>query len=425
MDRFAGSTILIVDDDPVFRLMLRQFLEQRSFQVCEACDGKEAVACFTREKPQMVLMDAMMPVMNGIDACRQIRDLDRDEACPILMITVEEDEPFIASAFAAGAADYITKPIRWAILEQRMKYKLRISQAVHALQESEARFRLWFQESPLPYQSLDSAGNIVEVNAAWIKMLGYQDDQIIGQPFGNFLYGEDKQKFSTEFPIFKQRGQASDVQFKMLNSDQEVIDVELNSRIAYNIDGSFKQTHCILHDITSRKIMERELKKLATTDPLTGLANRRAFFEESELLRLHCARYHHPFAVMMLDIDLFKLINDTFGHDIGDDVIKLVADIMKQSLREVDILGRIGGEEFAIVLPETTPQHALDIAERIRASIAAVKLETNQGYVEIHISVGVTMMTGNKEGIETLLKQADTLLYQAKQHGRNRVEHDY
>jgi len=125
---------------------------------------------------------------------------------------------------------------------------------------------------------------------------------------------------------------------------------------------------------------------------------------------------------MMLDIDHFKSINDTFGHDVGDEVLKMVADIMKKSLRDVDVLGRLGGEEFAVAMPETDLNGAAVIAERIRLAIDLFQLETDAGVIDTKISIGVTTLGGDIRSVEAMLKQADTLLYKAKQNGRNRVE---
>ncbi len=422
MNTFAGSLILVVDDDPMFRLMLRQFLERHSFQICEASNGVEAIEKYMAESPKMILMDANMPVMSGFDACKRIREIDPQESCPVLIITALDDDGFISEAFAAGASDYVSKPIHWTVLKQRILHKLKASRDAHALHASEERFRMLYQQSPLPYQSLDSQGFILEVNPAWLAMLGYNANQVIGKPFANFLSADDQQKFLQNFPKFKACGHASNVHFHILNSDRRQIDIELNGRIGYDLNGDFKQTHCVLQDISKRQAMEDTLRKLASTDPLTGLANRRSFFEQAEHARLHCIRYQHPYSIMMLDIDHFKSINDTFGHDIGDDVLKLVSDIMAQSLREVDILGRLGGEEFAIVLPETPLSHALAVAERIRASIDVFKMETDRGNVDVKISIGVTLLSTHKESNERLLKEADLLLYKAKQNGRNRIE---
>ena len=422
MLEFAGNKILIVDDDPAFRLMLSQFLKKNKFDVCQAEDGMEAIERFESEYPDMVLMDAEMPVMNGIDACRRIREIDPDEHSPVLMITARDDDEFIYRAFDAGAADYVTKPIQWAVLGQRIKYKLKASRAVHMLKESEERFRLLFQKSPLSYQSLDSEGRLIEVNDAWLDMLGYEKDQVLNRPFVDFLCQEEKENFMSNFLAFKKRGDVSNINFRMLNSKGEEIDVEFNGRIGNDIHGAFKQTYCTFQNITRRKEMEAELRRLAATDPLTGLNNRRSFFERANHMRLQCVRYNHPFSILMLDIDYFKLINDRFGHDIGDDVLKIVSDIISQSLREVDVLGRLGGEEFAVLLPETSLKSALKVAERIRASVEAFRLETDQGSVDVKISIGVVGGTFAEESIEVFLKRADEQLYRAKENGRNRIE---
>jgi len=425
MGEFSGYKILIADDDPMFRLMLRQFLERNLFQVCEASNGKEAIEIFDRESPKMVLMDANMPVMSGIDACKRIREIDKYEYSPVLIMTAMDDDAFITIAFEAGAADYISKPIHWGVLKQRMLYKLKASRVAYALQTSEKRFRQLYQELPLPYLSLDGDGLIIEVNPAWRDMMGYKAEQlVVGRSLGCFLLADDWNSFLKQYSDFKLQEHLSNMQLQMLDSNGSVIDVELNARAGYDVHGSFKQFHCVLQNITRRKAMEDELRKLATTDPLTGLANRRAFFEKAGQMRLHAIRYQHSLSVMMLDIDHFKLINDTFGHDIGDDILKLVSDIMSQSLRDVDILGRLGGEEFAIVLPETGLSDAVAAAERIRASVEAFKLQTNQGEIDVKISIGVVLFCADDESIEALLKKADNLLYRAKERGRNRVEQE-
>lgn len=424
MNEFAGSKILIVDDDPIFRLMLRRFLEKNEYTVCEAYDGQHAIEVFKRESPEMVLMDAVMPVLNGLEACRLIREMDVEESCPVLMITAVDDDAFISKAFAAGAADYVRKPLHWAVLGQRIRYKLKVGRAVQVLQASEERFRLLFHKSPLAYQSLDADGNIHEVNLAWLEMLGYDESQVLHQSFVSFLHVDDRARFLANFPAFKERGYENNVHYKMLNSDQACIDIELNGRIGFDLKGNFKQTHCIIQNITERKVMESELKRLATTDSLTGISNRRFFIEEARRICLQCIRFHHPLTMMMLDIDHFKLINDNHGHDVGDRVLQQVTRVIQQSLREVDVLGRIGGEEFALVFPETASVEAGEVAERIRSSIEALHIEVQQGFVHVTVSIGVINLSSDDETVEVLLKKADELLYVAKNEGRNLVRQE-
>jgi len=419
------SLILVVDNSQLFRAMLCEFLVGKGYTVCEASSAKEAIDVFEREQPKMVLLGAVMPEIDGInslDACRRIRELDRYEYSPILMITSTEDDALITAAFEAGADDYINKPIHWVLLEHRIKFKLQECKAAYAMLASEERFRQLFEDSPLPYQSMDDHGRIVDVNGAWLEMMGMELSDVVGASFGDMMSGKEWMKFMHSFPAFIKQGVLTNLQLTVLDKQGRELIVELNGRVAWDIDGAFKQTHCVLQNITERKAMEDELQRLATSDPLTGLANRRAFFAEADRARLQCIRFSHPYTAMMLDIDHFKSINDTFGHDVGDEVLKLVSAEMNQSIREVDLLGRLGGEEFAIILPETDLQGALIVAEKVRLAIEAFSLETEQGSVTFTISIGVTQLSEAKESNEDLIKQADALLYQAKHNGRNRIE---
>lgn len=181
-------------------------------------------------------------------------------------------------------------------------------------------------------------------------------------------------------------------------------------------------------DITDRKKAEEELKiakeraeQLARRDELTGLNNRRAFFQDGEKLVNQTKRYTRPLSLIMLDIDHFKHINDTYGHGAGDTVLEAVANILMEHVREVDVHGRLGGEEFALMLPETSLPHAAKLAERLRAEIESKTIPTIKGDVQITASFGLASIE-DQMSLEDLINTADDALYQAKWKGRNRVE---
>lgn len=178
------------------------------------------------------------------------------------------------------------------------------------------------------------------------------------------------------------------------------------------------------NDITGRKEKETELMRLATIDPLTELLNRRAFNEQGERELARARRYGKPLSVIMLDIDWFKQINDTMGHAAGDHVLKELARIMQQTLRETDICARIGGEEFAGILTETPLGGAMETAERIREAIANEQFTYEGGPIRITASIGVAEFRTGDKSIEDTIKRADDYLYHAKQSGRNRVMND-
>lgn len=165
----------------------------------------------------------------------------------------------------------------------------------------------------------------------------------------------------------------------------------------------------------------RELERLATTDPLTGVYNRRYLMDFAIKEFLRSQRYAHLFSVLQMDIDYFKKINDTYGHAVGDEVLKAFTVTCQEALRESDVLGRIGGEEFSIILPETKKEGALVVAERIRRSIAELKVDVNAQGIHFTVSIGVTILRQDDSGIEAVLRRGDEALYLAKNGGRNKV----
>jgi diguanylate cyclase (GGDEF)-like protein len=165
----------------------------------------------------------------------------------------------------------------------------------------------------------------------------------------------------------------------------------------------------------------QELERLATTDPLTGIYNRRYFMEFAVKEFLRSQRYSHVFCVIQMDIDQFKNINDSYGHAVGDEVLKAFAANCQELLRENDVFGRVGGEEFSIILPETEKEGTLIAAERLRQTSADLKVYADDRTVRFTVSIGVTSLRNNDDGIDAILRRADKALYQAKNGGRNKV----
>ena len=187
--------------------------------------------------------------------------------------------------------------------------------------------------------------------------------------------------------------------------------------------GSYAGTLVMLTNITVRKQMEESLRRLSTQDSLTGLFNRRHFFTLAEQEFERSQRYGRPLALLMLDIDHFKKINDQHGHLVGDEVLQVAARIMHDTLRRVDVLARYGGEEFVMLLPETTLLTAMTIANRLCTALATEPIVTGQGTVSMTASIGVAVLTDNiNQTLTELLGRADQALYHAKQAGRNQVQ---
>ncbi len=325
--------ILIVDDSDTSRLLLESILRHAGHaNIALAASAREAFDYLEVDNTgagdcdvDVILMDLMMPDMDGIEATRHIKAVGRLRDIPVVMVTVNADHESLERAFQAGAIDYITKPVNRIELRARVHSVLKLKEEID-------------QRKIREKELMDLAGRLAEAN--------------------------------------------------------------------------------------------KRLKEMAIRDELTGLHNRRHFMEQAKGEFQRHRRYRNPLSMLMMDADHFKTINDTYGHSVGDLALAALADIGRRQLREVDIFARIGGEEFAILLPETDIQEAAVVAERIRSAVEQSCLrvekpdhdiEASQG-LRFTISIGAAQTNDTIPDIDTLLKLADRALYAAKEGGRNRVE---
>ena len=210
--------------------------------------------------------------------------------------------------------------------------------------------------------------------------------------------------------------------FRIRRSDGAIRHIQARARIHFDTAGKPVRMVGTNEDITEQKTMQEQLELQAHHDYLTGLFNRRHFLEQGQLALAGAKRYDHALSLCMLDIDQFKSINDTRGHQAGDIVLQKLGHILRETLRTVDIIGRMGGEEFAILMPETDLQEAAEIAERLRETVASTNVILEAGLpLHFSVSIGVTTMKDKEVNMDILISQADTALYQAKNTGRNKV----
>lgn len=273
---------------------------------------------------------------------------------------------------------------------------------------------------------IDSKAKITFWNKASESLFGYNEKEALGRDVHELITPiEDREQAELGMAKFAKSGTGrivgSVVEMTALRKDGVRIPIERSVSSFQHGDKWFAAA--TIRDITERKKAERRLKELATTDSLTGLFNRRKFLEISERELLSAKRYKRPLCVMMLDIDHFKKVNDTYGHDGGDEVLRAIASIMQQSLRESDAVGRLGGEEFAAILPETDIIKAGEVGERIRKAVEAhTSLTADNEEVRVTISIGIATHCMSTPDMDSMLKSADTALYRAKELGRNRIE---
>lgn len=272
---------------------------------------------------------------------------------------------------------------------------------------------------------LDTEGQTLYVNKAVCRLTGYNEHKLYRENLHQLLHQHEANEHLTQeqCPIFSQALKGityeGDEQFKTRTGELLPVVVTSQPMIEH---GRITGVVTVFRDIRERKETERTLKRLATTDSLTGLSNRRAFLERLQEEQRLSRRLGHPSSLLMVDFDHFKRINDEYGHPIGDMVLQHFASMARSCLRETDAIGRLGGEEFAILLPGTDLKGAVQLAERLRHLLEQTPTQTPSGPIPMTLSIGVTPLLPEDSASSELLSRADDALYQAKESGRNRIK---
>lgn len=299
----------------------------------------------------------------------------------------------------------------------------RVAQRTEELRQREAQARIFMNTALDAVVVIDGDSRICEFNGAAERMFGYRADEIIGQNMGTLMAGEaavEHRQFvqaAGQEESVRAMGRGREVWAQSKDGHRFPIEVSVGSSSAA---GSNLHVG-IIRDISERKQVEQELQRLATTDGLTETLNRRAFTGEGERLVALARRHGHPLAVMILDADKFKNINDRYGHPVGDLVLKALARAVAAVLRQTDVFGRLGGEEFGLILPETDAAGAEQLGQRLLAAVRACRVPHGEQQLSFSISIGVALLGAPPEDLASALRQADAALYAAKEGGRDRL----
>ena len=287
------------------------------------------------------------------------------------------------------------------------------------LKESEKRFRSLFEESKDAIVNTDKKGNLLLVNPAGMALFGLTNAELASLNFRElYIDPEMARRFTA---AVREKGHIRDFGVQLRGKDGKIMDCLMTVIAKQSDDSALMGYEGIIRDVTPYKKMEEELRRLATIDSLTGINNRRHFLDLAQKEISRSIRYDRPFSMVMLDIDHFKKVNDTYGHSVGDKVLIEFCTVCLKQLRENDIMGRLGGEEFAIALVECSPEMAPNFAERIRQAVASHAVPTGSEEIRFTVSLGVTSLWQGCD-LDSILERADNALYRAKENGRNQVQ---
>ena len=452
-----AGRILIADDVATNRIVLKVNLMEACYEVLQASGGVETIARARQEVPDLILLDLLMPDMDGVAVCKALKRDPLTTDIPIIIVTAKNDGESRLEALRAGADDFMTKPLDELTLLARVRSLLRARDTDAELRLRDNTHRaLGFAEEP---DSFDHPATIAMIAAQsetalkWKTAIGSEmhdniavisketalsdreDDQTpdvyviacdLAKPDEGLrllseLRSRPKTRHSAILMMIPKDAREKSATALDLGANDLMIDGIDPEEMALRLKTQIRRKR------QSDRLREtvRDGLRLAVIDPLTGLYNRR--YAEPHLLRIaeRAKETGRPFAVMVLDLDRFKLINDTYGHSAGDVVLQKVASRIKDNLRGVDMVARIGGEEFLVVMPDTQLDQARMTAQRLCRVVDETPVITpnNQTEIAVSLSIGVAMggLRDDTQSVEQLIEFADRALYAAKSDGRNQV----
>lgn len=439
------SNILLVDDEAAALKLLKDILSDEGYRLRPFNNGELALRSMEAAPPELILLDIHMPEMDGFEVCRRLKEKPQLKEIPVIFISAAADLEDKVRAFHAGGVDYITKPFQKDEVVARVKTHVKLNHSLKQMKriaeellKSEANLKIAQAIAHLGHWEWDAHAGQFNWSEEAYRIFGFEP-QNFPQDYDTFLsivHVDDRERVANCLEHL-QSGSGFDIEYRIVLPDNEIRVVHCKSQLVQlgndqkpKIIGTvqyFPQHDQmtmlgIIQDITDHKKLEWQLEQLANTDALTGCASRRHFLEMAEQEILRIRRYGGHLSVLALDLDHFKAINDEYGHHAGDLTLKKLVEVCQGLLREVDLIGRLGGEEFAILLPATSCARAFEVAKRMCEAVAATEVfVSKQTSLRFTTSIGIATFLGEDTSIDSMLGRADKALYEAKRQGRNRV----
>lgn len=433
-------SILVVDDDADARLVMRAALRKAGFDVRMAEGGEDALRQFRAAPCDLVMLDVDMPDLSGYEVCAILR-AEAGALLPIVMVTGMDDVASVETAYLHGATDFIAKPVHWALLGHRLRYILRGHQAMLDLRAAEARNAAVLNAIPDLLFELDIDGRYIDYRAPRADLLAAPAETLIGRTVAELLPPAEAEVCMAALRTAHQDGFCNGAQIELqVEAGKAWFELSVSRK---TVGAGEKPRFIVLsRDITERKLAEARIARLAYFDSLTGLPNRQTFLERVDRAVLRAGQGQEKLAVLFMDLDGFKTINDSLGHATGDLILKGAAQRLRDSLRPADLLSRptgfgdvdgadfrlelelarLGGDEFtALLLNIQHPQDALAVAQRIGKQMRKPFVVDGRD-VTLSTSIGIALYPNDGQDAATLLKHADTAMYHAKKSGRDNAQ---
>ncbi len=412
----SDFSILIVDDEQVNRQVLINYLSLQNYSLHQVASGIGALEYLDQEKPDIILLDIMMPHMSGYEVTKKIREHWQADELPIILLTAKNQVADLVVGLESGANDYLTKPVSKDELLARIKTHLNILQLKQARLEAEQKYRNIFENVIEGIFQCTIDGHYLSVNPACINMFGYESADQMYTDIPNIdqqLYVNPQRRL--EFiELLASNSNVQDFEYQARCRNGAIIWVKENVHVVRNNDGEIQYYEGIVENITGRKQAEEKLRYDATHDQLTGLLNRNSF---TKSLTDAIAQDNLVFAVLFVDLDRFKIVNDSMGHLIGDQLLTDIAGRLSKEITGDNIVARFGGDEFALIFKNS---QNLQILEQ---NITNILYKLSQPYqlkeetFNTTASIGVALSNSEYKTADEMLRDADTAMYEAKKQG--------
>jgi diguanylate cyclase (GGDEF)-like protein/PAS domain S-box-containing protein len=417
--------VLVVDDQPANLLVACKILQKLPVETLTARSGTEALGLLLRNEFAVILLDVRMPGMDGYETATLIREHTEAEPVPIIFVTAEASEQeAVVQGYESGAVDYLLKPIDEKLLLRKLRvfldlydHRRRLAQAKRELTRSTQRLERLLDAVGDGIIGLDHEGRVGFANPAACRLLGGTSAQLLAGAARDLMC----EGAASALAQAAARGElrSSGTAFRTLRGAEVPVEYVLSA-----LDGEGAGAHSyvlVFRDIGERLQAERELRRRAEADHLTGLANRMVFEQKLRQVLGRPGGANRPFALLLLDLDGFKQVNDTHGHAVGDVLLKRVGERLQESMRTADLPARLGGDEFAVFLDGIRePADALAIGEKVRRALSA-PYDCDGVQLEVGASVGVALHPHHADSIAGLLEAADAAMYRAKRDPARQV----
>lgn len=416
-------SVLVVDDDETLRMLMAEFLTEASMTVQVAADGKAALAAFQAQRPDVVLLDVMMPGMDGYEVCGRLRGMPGAEHLPILMVTALEDTESIERAYEIGATNFITKPINWPNFPRQIRYALRASRAITELRKSEERYALAARGANDGLWDWDLESDAIHFSPRWKDMLGYGEDAIgtdSEEWFGR-IHPKDRPRVERAITAHLLEGAspALAIEHRIRAADDEYRWVLCRGVAIHDDRGKPSRMAGSQTDITARRRAEEQCQH----DLLTGLPGRALLMQRTaDRIELAQQGRDELFAVLFLDLDDFKAVNDRLGYRWGNNLLRCLGERIQAHLGPKDTVARLGSDEFGILLDAASCVDAASQLINDLQSALGEPFELNGEKVPMTFSAGIALSGAHYQRAEDMVQDADRARYRAKARGRAQSE---